>query len=169
MLQRKQCLKKLKRNRLLRHADLNPASRKQFACLAKKALFHRDILDTDIMAEGETKMGMGSGVAENTVANVRKEVEMKASQQAMAKARIPLEYRDYCAHLLIPLNKCRGETFYLPWKCENERHAYEKCQYEEWVVFLFCFIPWTRTAELSLPDHSYKRRMREAQKAREEE
>lgn len=57
--------------------------------------------------------------------------EMKASQQDMNKSRIPLEYRDYCAHLLIPLNKCRGETFYLPWKCENERHAYEKCQYDE--------------------------------------
>lgn len=51
----------------------------------------------------------------------------------MAKSRIPLEYRDYCANLLIPLNKCRGETFYLPWKCETERHAYEKCQYDEYV------------------------------------
>ncbi|RUP45085.1 NADH-ubiquinone oxidoreductase B18 subunit-domain-containing protein [Jimgerdemannia flammicorona] len=49
----------------------------------------------------------------------------------MADARIPLEYRDYCAHLLIPLNKCRYQTFYLPWKCENERHSYEKCQYED--------------------------------------
>lgn len=58
----------------------------------------------------------------------------KASQQDMAKSRIPLEYRDYCANLLIPLNKCRGETFYLPWKCETERHAYEKCQYDEYVV-----------------------------------
>ncbi|CAO3637587.1 unnamed protein product [Mucor hiemalis] len=26
----------------------------------------------------------------------------KASQQDMAKSRIPLEYRDYCAKLLIP-------------------------------------------------------------------
>ncbi|CAO3663822.1 hypothetical protein INT44_005754 [Umbelopsis vinacea] len=69
--------------------------------------------------------------------------EMKATQKQMADARIPLEYRDYCAHLLIPLNKCRGETFYLPWKCENERHSYEKCQYED-----------------------YKRRMRVLDKAR---
>ncbi|GAB5592071.1 hypothetical protein Unana1_06971 [Umbelopsis nana] len=69
--------------------------------------------------------------------------EMKATQKQMADARIPLEYRDYCAHLLIPLNKCRGETFYLPWKCENERHSYEKCQYED-----------------------YKRRMRALDKAR---
>ncbi|KAI7869370.1 NADH-ubiquinone oxidoreductase B18 subunit family protein [Spinellus fusiger] len=58
--------------------------------------------------------------------------EMKVSQEEMKKARIPLEYRDYCAHLLIPLNKCRGETFYLPWKCENERHIFEKCQYDDY-------------------------------------
>ncbi|KAJ9638945.1 hypothetical protein H2199_006806 [Coniosporium tulheliwenetii] len=40
-------------------------------------------------------------------------------------------YRDSCAHLLIPLNQCRYREMYLPWKCENERHSYEKCQYEE--------------------------------------
>jgi len=68
----------------------------------------------------------------------------------MANARLPLPYRDSCAHLLIPLNKCRVDEYYLPWKCEvrksllrfgnvgetlmsrqNERHSYEKCQYEE--------------------------------------
>ncbi|KAJ1386729.1 Zinc finger, RING-CH-type [Sesbania bispinosa] len=38
--------------------------------------------------------------------------------------------KDQCAHLLIPLNKCRKAEFYLPWKCENERHSYEKCEYE---------------------------------------
>jgi hypothetical protein len=36
----------------------------------------------------------------------------------MAAARLPLAYRDNCAHLLVPLNKCRYDTFYLPWKCE---------------------------------------------------
>jgi NADH dehydrogenase (ubiquinone) 1 beta subcomplex subunit 7 len=69
----------------------------------------------------------------------------------MAEAKLPLAYRDSCAHLLIPLNKCRYDEYYLPWKCEvrprgrasrsnlkkltlsaqNERHSYEKCQYEE--------------------------------------
>ncbi|KAG6375155.1 hypothetical protein JVT61DRAFT_3362 [Boletus reticuloceps] len=33
--------------------------------------------------------------------------------------------------LLIPLNVCRRKNFYLPWECENERHGYEKCQYDE--------------------------------------
>ncbi|RVX68011.1 hypothetical protein B0A52_08422 [Exophiala mesophila] len=49
----------------------------------------------------------------------------------MSEARVPLAYRDNCAGLLIPLNKCRHDTFFAIWKCENERHAYEKCQYEE--------------------------------------
>ncbi|KAF2005716.1 hypothetical protein P154DRAFT_518434 [Amniculicola lignicola CBS 123094] len=49
----------------------------------------------------------------------------------MSAARLPLAYRDGCANLLIPLNRCRQDEFYLPWKCENERHSYEKCQYEE--------------------------------------
>ena len=35
----------------------------------------------------------------------------------MRDARLPLAYRDSCAHLLIPLNQCRRETWYAPWKC----------------------------------------------------
>ncbi|KAK5453495.1 hypothetical protein LTS15_006680 [Exophiala xenobiotica] len=54
-----------------------------------------------------------------------------ASREAMSEARIPLQYRDGCANLLIPLNKCRHENSWMPWRCENERHSYEKCQYEE--------------------------------------
>lgn len=36
----------------------------------------------------------------------------------MSAARLPLQYRDSCAHLLIPLNRCRQQEYYLPWKCE---------------------------------------------------
>jgi len=36
----------------------------------------------------------------------------------MSAARLPLAYRDSCAHLLIPLNKCRFDNYYLPWRCE---------------------------------------------------
>jgi len=36
----------------------------------------------------------------------------------MRDAKLPMQYRDSCAHLLIPLNRCRFETYYLPWKCE---------------------------------------------------
>jgi NADH-ubiquinone oxidoreductase B18 subunit (NDUFB7) len=34
--------------------------------------------------------------------------------------------------LLLPLNVCRKEKYYLPWECENERHAYEKCVSSSW-------------------------------------
>lgn len=51
----------------------------------------------------------------------------------MMKNQLPLGYRDYCAHALIPLNRCRVANLYLPWTCQNQKHAYEKCQYEEYV------------------------------------
>ena len=56
--------------------------------------------------------------------------KMIATQEEMVEARVPIPYRDQCAHSLIPLNKCRQAEFYLPWKCENDRHSYEKCEYE---------------------------------------
>ncbi|EMR10582.1 hypothetical protein PNEG_01287 [Pneumocystis murina B123] len=43
---------------------------------------------------------------------------------------INLSYRDGCMKLLEELNYCRENTWYLPWKCVEERHAYEKCEYE---------------------------------------
>ena len=42
----------------------------------------------------------------------------RATREEMSAARLPLQYRDSCAHLLIPLNRCRFEEWYLPWKCE---------------------------------------------------
>lgn len=51
----------------------------------------------------------------------------------MVDAKVPLHYRDTCAGLVIPLNECRRETLFLPWKCQDLRHAYEKCQYMEYV------------------------------------
>lgn len=51
------------------------------------------------------------------------------SQEELERAKIDIGYRDFCAHLLIPLNACRRDNFYLPWRCQHERHAYEKCQY----------------------------------------
>ncbi|KAE8683010.1 NADH dehydrogenase 1 beta subcomplex subunit 7 [Hibiscus syriacus] len=54
--------------------------------------------------------------------------KMIATQEEMVANKVP-SHRDQCAHL-DPLNKCRQAEFYLPWKCENERHPYEKCEYE---------------------------------------
>lgn len=53
--------------------------------------------------------------------------------EAMAKAKIPLAFRDTCAHLLIPLNKCRRETFWNPDKCGHYRHTYEECLYNSYL------------------------------------
>ncbi|CAI5503971.1 unnamed protein product [Closterium sp. Naga37s-1] len=47
------------------------------------------------------------------------------SEEEMANARLSLGARDLCAHLLIPLNRCRTETMFAPWKCSDERHSYE--------------------------------------------
>lgn len=50
-----------------------------------------------------------------------------ATRQEMSDAKLPLAYRDSCAHLLIPLNKCRPANWYLPWKCEVRRFtAFER-------------------------------------------
>lgn len=50
-----------------------------------------------------------------------------ASQEDMKANRVPLGFRDSCAHLLIPLNQCRLRSFYLPWKCEDERYNSGDC------------------------------------------
>lgn len=44
-----------------------------------------------------------------------------ATREEMSNARLPIAYRDSCAHLLIPLNRCRYEEYYLPWKCEVDQ------------------------------------------------
>ena len=63
------------------------------------------------------------------------EADPKPLQDAekLAKAKIPIAYRDTCAHLLVPLNKCRRETFWNPNKCNHYRHTYEECQYNAYL------------------------------------
>lgn len=60
------------------------------------------------------------------------EAKMKVSQEQMHAHKVPIHVRDYCAHILIPLNDCRRENMYLPWACEHERHSYEICMYKEY-------------------------------------
>ncbi|KAK5114157.1 hypothetical protein LTR62_002727 [Meristemomyces frigidus] len=71
-------------------------------------------------------VGLGHGGSETSTSTSN-----PATRDQMSAARVPLAYRDSCAHLLIPLNRCRYENYYLPWRCGDERHGYEKCQYEE--------------------------------------
>jgi len=56
-----------------------------------------------------------------------------ASQEESKRSELPLGWRDQCSALLVPLNKCRKQKGYLPWECENQRHEYEKCQYDDYV------------------------------------
>ena len=59
--------------------------------------------------------------------------EMVATEEQLQRAKVPVAYRDYCSHLLIALNDCRLKEYWMPWKCEHERHSYEMCEYEEYV------------------------------------
>ena len=61
---------------------------------------------------------------------------MPVSNEVLERENIPLEGRDYCAHILVPLQRCRHESFYLPWKCKQERHLYDRCQFIE-LIFIF--------------------------------
>lgn len=56
---------------------------------------------------------------------------MIATDEQLRSAKILLEDRDYCSHLLLEYMGCRRE--YYPWvvQCEHEKHAYLKCQHEE--------------------------------------
>lgn len=53
---------------------------------------------------------------------------MIATQEEMMNAKVPLRFRDYCAHLYIPLMECRYNTYKMPWKCKEEKHEWEECE-----------------------------------------
>ncbi|CEO95335.1 NADH dehydrogenase [ubiquinone] 1 beta subcomplex subunit 7 [Plasmodiophora brassicae] len=55
------------------------------------------------------------------------------TQDELDAAYVPFELRDSCTHLLLPLNMCRQDNRFVPWKCTQLRHAYEKCQYEDYL------------------------------------
>lgn len=56
---------------------------------------------------------------------------MLASEEEMLSAKIPLEDRDYCVHLLLNYRACRADVWPLAYKCSHERHEYLTCEYEE--------------------------------------
>ena len=58
--------------------------------------------------------------------------KMKATQQELSDNLVPMHVRDYCSHVLIPLNKCRRANLYMPWSCHDEMHSYEICMYKEY-------------------------------------
>lgn len=56
---------------------------------------------------------------------------MIATEEEMISAKLPLENRDYCAHLALKVQQCRKEVWPWAWKCNPEKHEYLSCQYEE--------------------------------------
>ncbi|EGF78005.1 hypothetical protein BATDEDRAFT_91120 [Batrachochytrium dendrobatidis JAM81] len=57
---------------------------------------------------------------------------MYITQEELNKTQIPLQWRDYCVHLLSELNQCRRESYFAPWKCVEEKLAWQKCQYDDY-------------------------------------
>ncbi|KAJ9093814.1 hypothetical protein QFC19_008191 [Naganishia cerealis] len=75
-----------------------------------------------------------------------------ASQSELDASRVPLGWRDQCsAH----------KTLYAPWACEDERHGYEKCQYDEYVVPQVCPAFPLADTDFGLGSTSYMRRMKQ--------
>lgn len=56
---------------------------------------------------------------------------MIATEEEMASAKLPLKYRDYCAHLYINYLACKKRKAPFFYRCHHERHEYEQCQYDE--------------------------------------
>lgn len=63
------------------------------------------------------KMSLTSALDPYSVRTIDVLISTGASRKAMSDAKLPLSYRDSCAGYLIPLNKCRVDEYYLPWKC----------------------------------------------------
>ncbi|KAI0636353.1 hypothetical protein C8Q77DRAFT_1156040 [Trametes polyzona] len=53
-----------------------------------------------------------------------------AKSPAVTNPRPPLAQKDSCAGLLVSLQECRSKAFFLPFKCEGEQQALEKCQFD---------------------------------------
>ncbi|EAW84436.1 NADH:ubiquinone oxidoreductase subunit B7 [Homo sapiens] len=64
----------------------------------------------------------------------RKEREMVATQQEMMDAQLRLQLRDYCAHHLIRLLKCKRDSFPNFLACKQERHDWDYCEHRDYVM-----------------------------------
>jgi len=85
----------------------------------------------------------------------RVERKMIATEDEMIKAKLPLKYRDYCAHYFISYMKCKRDAgpfgFY---SCDHEKHDWEHCQYEDFVM--------------RMKEYERERRLLQREKAQEE-
>ncbi|XP_030676453.1 NADH dehydrogenase [ubiquinone] 1 beta subcomplex subunit 7 [Nomascus leucogenys] len=59
---------------------------------------------------------------------------MVATQQEMMDAQLRLQLRDYCAHYLIRLLKCKRDSFPNILACKQERHDWDYCEHRDYVM-----------------------------------
>ncbi|XP_023677730.1 NADH dehydrogenase [ubiquinone] 1 beta subcomplex subunit 7 [Paramormyrops kingsleyae] len=64
----------------------------------------------------------------------RKEREMVATQEQMNLAQLPTVQRDYCAHHLIKLMKCKRDNWPNFLACQHERHDWDYCEHQDYVM-----------------------------------
>ncbi|KAM7140926.1 NADH dehydrogenase [ubiquinone] 1 beta subcomplex subunit 7 [Molossus nigricans] len=93
----------------------------------------------------------------------RKEREMVATQQEMNDAQLVVQQRDYCAHHLIRLLKCKRDSFPNFLACKHERHDWEYCEHLDYVMRMKEF-----ERERRLLQRKKRREQREADLARSE-
>jgi len=58
-------------------------------------------------------------------------LEMIASLAEMESAKVPLDARDFCTHMLLNLRGCIRDNFPFNHHCHHEREEYYECQYHE--------------------------------------
>ncbi|XP_061300430.1 NADH dehydrogenase [ubiquinone] 1 beta subcomplex subunit 7 [Pezoporus flaviventris] len=81
---------------------------------------------------------------------------MVASPEVLAAARVPLEQRDFCAHHLVKLLRCKRDAFPEPWICRDLQHRWEACEHEDYVMRMKEF-----ERERRLLQRQKRRRLRE--------
>ncbi|CAD5210911.1 unnamed protein product [Bursaphelenchus xylophilus] len=65
----------------------------------------------------------------------RKEREMKATWEEMNRWGLSPGERDYCAHILIDVYKCRREWAPLAaHPCSDIKHKYDLCEYDDYIL-----------------------------------
>uniref|UniRef100_A0A8C8ZGY4 NADH dehydrogenase [ubiquinone] 1 beta subcomplex subunit 7 n=1 Tax=Prolemur simus TaxID=1328070 RepID=A0A8C8ZGY4_PROSS len=91
----------------------------------------------------------------------RKEREMVATQQEMNDAQLTLQQRDYCAHYLIRLLKCKRDSFPNFLACKHEQHDWNYCEHLDYVMRMKEY-----ERERRLLQRKKRREKREAEAAR---
>ncbi|KAG7153642.1 NADH dehydrogenase [ubiquinone] 1 beta subcomplex subunit 7-like [Homarus americanus] len=66
----------------------------------------------------------------------RKERVKLATKEQMESVQLPLDKRDYCAHLAIKHRACRERVWPFTYQCAHEKHEYLNCEYDDYVLRL---------------------------------